>query len=542
MNLFKRDIDKKATLEMIRKVLQGIGKPNFDEGTGVQAKAEMTNIVLEDEDFIKAYGDLKLPSMKDIDMSCFNKTKLSFTLPSGNYIAKIEMDSFEITRQTFEKKADIYNHFEEKDLTVNINGNEEEDEAAVKALIERFSQEDIALFNATDESSYNDTVMGLGYDGAYCLDRQIGWLLFGFIAKSMGFLRPAENNKLLDIFMLGNEGIRFPDLEAAMRVEMMQTFNILKDHDHDIDNQVESNDMDNYLYYVEKGDIQGNVYISQNCMFLVARNVKTNVLKVWNTMQVVDDLMYCIEDSLEYDDNDNTVFNVANYLQDFTNARYANKYDYPFEFNTPGYRKSVDVLLNEFETATDGLVYDSEKGYMPAQYMSFNTLANELSYSTDLMTDEYGLERDKVVLTKLDINSPEYFIRKHTSGLERTRSGALFYLFSMDGHWIDWNGKTFTAQDNILKDYAPTAGETDYSPLKADRAFAFGKTLIFNLPKDLPPAWRKVAFEMIAYLNDWLDKNPDNEEGAVYKDDVAKLFEEYYDDEVMAKVIEGASK
>lgn len=542
MNLFKRNIDKKATLDMIRKVLQGIGQPNFDEGTGIQAKAGMTNIVLEDEDYMKKYGDLNLPSMKDIDMNILNKTRLSFTLPSGNYLAKIEMDSFEITRQTFEKKADIYNHFDEKDLILKLTGDEEKDETAVKELIEKFIQEDISLFNAVDASSYDDTVMGLGFDGAYCLDREVGWLLFGFIAKSMGFLRPSETNQLLDIFMLGNDGIRFPELEAAMRIEMMQTFKILKDNDHDVDNQVESNDMDNYLYYVEKGDIQGNVYISQNCMFLVARNVKTDVIKVWNTMQVVDDMMEYIEDSLEYDDNDNEVFNVANYLQDFTNARYANKYDYPFEFNTPGYRKSVDVLLNEFETATDGLVYDSEKGYMPAQYISFNTLANELNYSTDLMTDEYGLEREQLVLTEMDVDSPEYFIRKHTSSIERSRAGALFYLFSMSGTRIGWNGKTFVGQENILKDYAPTAGESDYSPLKTDRAFAFGKTLIFNLPKDLTPAWRKVAFEMIAYLNDWLEKNPDNQEGAVYKDDIAKLFEEYYDDEVMAKVMAGASK
>lgn len=542
MNLFKRELDRKVTLEMIRKVLKGIGQPNFDEGTGIRDKAGMTNIILEDEDFVQKFGNLQLDSMKDIDLTSFNKTKLTFTLPSGNYVASVKNDEFKLTRQTFEKKADIYKSFDEDELTFIMGNNDIKNEAAVTALIKEFIQEDISLFNTVDASSYDDSIMGLGYDGAYCLDRDVGWLLFGFVAKSLGLVRPSEANQLLDIFMLGHEGIRFPELEAAMRIEMMQTFKILKDNGHDINNQVESNDMDNYLYYVEKGDIQGNVYISQNYMFLVARNVKTDVIKVWNTMQIVGDLLADIEDSLDYDDNDNAVFNVAKYLQDFTNARYANKYDYPFEFNTPGYRKSVDLLLSEFDTETDTLVYDSEEGYMPDQYIAFNTLANELSYSTDLMTNEYGLEREQLILTKMDVNSPEYYIRKLTSSLNRTRSSALFYLFCVGGNRTDWNGKTFADEDNILKDYAPNDGEKDYSPLKSDRAFAFGKTLMFHLPKDLTPEWRKVAFEMVAYLNNWLQEHPDDPEGVVYKEDVAKLFEEYYDDEVMEKVMAGASK
>jgi hypothetical protein len=537
MNLFARPIDKKPTLEIIRKVLQGIGQPNFDDGTGVQRQADITNIVLEDEDFGKKFAGLNVPDMPDIDMSDFNKTTLSFTLPSGDYVAKVAMGEFEIKKKMKGRVASIYEHFDKKDLTVMLSDDEKADEVAVRAIIEKFIQEDVSLLNAEDESSYEETVMGIRYDGAYCIDRQVGWLLFGFISKQLGLIRPTESNLLIDIFMLGDSAVRFPELESVMRLEMMQTFNILKENGHDIDNEVESNDMDNYLYYVEKGDIQGNVYISQNNMFLVARHTKTDVIKVWNTMRINDDWMERIHDMADIDEDDNTVFNVAEYLQDFTNATYANQYDYPFEFNAAGYRKSVDLLLEEFETATNDLVYDSKKGYMTAHYMEFNSLALELSYSNTMMTEEYDVNRDVLVLTDMDINSPEYFIRRMTTGFSNSRSAALHYLFTCIGTGFGWNGKTFTDDQNVFKDYAPNEAENDYSPLQTDRAFAFGSSsLLFHLPKDLPEAWRKVVFEMAVYLADWAIKNPDDKEAVVCKDDLAKVFEEYFDEEVLQKV------
>lgn len=538
MNLFKRKIDQKPVIEMIRKVLQGIGQPNFDDGTGIQRQAEISNIVLEDKDVGKQFADLNIPmgDMEDMDFSDLNKTKLTFTLPSGDYIAKVDMNEFSLKRIAKEKIASIYNHFDKSELEVKLTGDNNKDEVAIKSLIKSFLDQDIKLFDAKSASTLNDTVMGLGYDGAYCLDREVGWLLFGFIAKQMHFLRPTEANLLIDIFMLDDKPIRFTNIESAMRLEMMQTFNILKENGHDIDNEVESNDMDNYLYYVEKGDIQGNVYTSQNNMFLVARNTKTNVIKVWNTMRVDDYWMDSILDDSKEDDDGNTVLNIAEYMQSFSNARYANNYDYPFEFNAIGYRKGVEKLLEEFETCTDDLVYDSELGFMPSQYMAFNSLALELSYSNSLMTDQYNVERDILVLTDMDINSPDYFIRSMTTNYTKSRSSALYHLFMISGTRIYWNGKTFVSASNVLEDYAPNEAENDYSPLKADRAFPFTCAPLFNLPSDLTPEWKKVAFEMAVYLTDWVKDHTEDKEALVYKDDLAKIFETHYDAEVFEKV------
>lgn len=535
MNLFKQEMDKKATLEVIRKVLRSIGQPDFDEGTGVQRNAGITNIVLEEDNLGDKFAGLDLGSMPDIDLSSFNKIRLSFTLPSGDYVAKVESNEFVVKKRSKGREASIYQHFDKKDLTVELGNDEKENEANVRTLIEKFVQEDYKLLDGEDESTYDDPVMGINYDGAYCINRDIGWLLFGYISKQMGFIRPTESNMLIKLFML-EDTVRFPDLESVMRLEMMQTFNILKEHGHDIDNEVESNDMDNYVYYVEKGDIQGNVYTSQNNMFLVARNTKTGVLKVWNTMKICDHWMERVEENADIDEDDNTVFNVAEYLQEFCNATYANQYDYPFEFNADGYRKSVDVLMEEFETATNDLVYDSEKGYMTSQYMAFNSLAMELSYTNSLLTDEYNVKRDVLVLTDMDINSPEYVIRSLIGKTATNRAGVLHYLLTCGGTGYYWNGMSFANDKNVFKNYAPTEGENDYGPLKSSRAFPFGLGSLSKPPKDLPEAWRKVVFEMAVYLTDWAIKNPDDKEALIYKDDLAKVFEDYYDEEVFQKV------
>lgn len=511
MNLFKQAFDKKNTLEIIRNVLRNIGKPNFDEGTGVQRNAGITNIQFKESDLLE-------------------KLELAFTLPTGDYVAKVEYNEFVINKIQKSKVASIYQHFDEKDLTLELSDNELE----VRSLIEKFIKVDYKLFDTKSESTYEETVMGITFEGAYCIDRELGWVIFGYISKQMGFIRPSEANMLIKLFML-EDTVRFPDLENVMRLEMMQTFNILKENDHDIDNEVESNDMDNYLYYVEKGDIQGNVYISQNNMFLVARNTKTNVLKVWNTMRICEDWM---SDLSDYGDD---TFNVVEYLQKFCNSRYSDQYDYPFEFNADGYRKSVDLLLEEFETATNELVYDSEKGYMTSQYKMFNLLAHELSYSNDLMTHEYNIKRDVLVLSTMDINSPEYFIRRITSSFSNNRAEALHYLFTCIGTGFYWNGQTFTDSQNVFKDYTPNKSENDYSPLKKERPFAFGlSSLLFKLPKKLSEPWRNVVFEIAVYLTDWSLKNPEDQESIACKDELAKVFEEYYNEEVFLKVKEAS--
>lgn len=202
MNLFKQDMDKKATLDIICKVLRSIGQPNFDEGIGVQRNAGITNIVLVEDNLGDKFADLDLKSMPDLDLSMFNKTRLSFTLPSGDYIAKVEQNEFVIKKQSKGREASIYQHFDKKDLTVELSDDEKENEVAVRALIEKFVQEDYKLLDGEDESTYDDPVMGINYDGAYCINRDVGWVLFGYISKQMGFLRPTESNMLIKLFML----------------------------------------------------------------------------------------------------------------------------------------------------------------------------------------------------------------------------------------------------------------------------------------------------------------------------------------------------
>lgn len=535
MNLFKRDMDQKAAIENIRKILIGIGQPNFDQGTGLQKKAGITNITLKDDDISNIASSLPADLQERFLELNIRTTILKFTLPDGDYVAKIELNKFSVERTAQYKTAKIYEKFPKEEIEVVLNDSDN-DTVVVKSMIEKFIQEDVELFHARKDYGYEttDTVMGIGNDGAYCLDREFAWLLIGFLGKQLNFVRVSEANTLLDIFMVEHKPVRFENLEQIMRLEMKQTFNILKEQGHDVDNELESNDMDNFIYYVEKGDIQGNVQISQNNMFLVARNVKTDVIKVWNTMSINPDISEVIELYSDVNKSDESVFNVASYLHRFIDKNHSHIYDYPFEFNKSGYRKSVDFLLTHFDTETDGLIYDSEQGYFPDKYFYFNSLSYDVTYSNELLTSKYDVEKDILNLSSIDTDSPDYFFRGMMSNLSTKRSDALFYLFMVGHYIIGWNGKTFTDNENILKDHPDCDGVHDYSPFTVDDLFLFGSgSLIFNLPKDLTEPWKKVVSELVFYVQEWLNERPNNVAAQAYGKQLEQVFVEYNDNSVV---------
>lgn len=535
MNLFKRDMDQKAAIESIRKILIGIGQPKFDQGTGLQKKAGITNITLKDDDISNIASSLPADLQERFLALNIRTTSLTFTLPDGDYVAKIELNKLSVERTAQYKTAKIYEKFPKEEIEVVLKDSDN-DTVIVKSMIEKFIQEDVELFHSRKDYGYEttDTVMGIGSDGAYCLDREFAWLLIGFLGKQLNFVRVSEANMLLDIFMVEHKPVRFENLEQIMRLEMKQTFNILKEQGHDIDNELESNDMDNFIYYVEKGDIQGNVQISQNNMFLVARNVKTDVIKVWNTMSINPDISEVIELYSDVNESDESVFNVASYLHRFIDKNHSNIYNYPFEFNKSGYRKSVDFLLTHFDTETEGLIYDSEQGYFPDKYFYFNSLSYDVTYSNELLTSEYDVEKDILNLSSIDTDSPDYFFRGMMSNLSTKRSDALFYLFMVGHYIVGWNGKTFTDNENILKEHPDCDGVHDYSPFTVDDLFLFGSSsLIFNLPKDLTAPWRKVVSELVFYVQEWLNERPNNVAVQAYGKQLEQVFIEYNDDSVV---------
>ncbi len=111
MNLFKRDIDKKKVVELIRTILKGIGT---DLEPFVARKSGISNIVLEENDFGKKFSSAGLKDIPDLDFSDFNKTVLKFSLPDGDYTAKVEHNEFTLEKLPKEKLAAIYDSFNKK--------------------------------------------------------------------------------------------------------------------------------------------------------------------------------------------------------------------------------------------------------------------------------------------------------------------------------------------------------------------------------------------------------------------------------------------
>lgn len=526
MHQFRQPLKNKDEIfAIISKLLSEIGHLSEEDKLFLEQKTGITNIVLDEQKFDDAFAYF------------LNKAELSFSRPDGEYTAKVQGMDFEIRRVKSAKTAIIYDNFTKNELELVLTGDTNEDKKFVEQLVQRFSEEELAHFDAVDgKDTYPAPIIRIDSNGVYCSDREFTWLLFGFTPKTLGLLRPTECQKLSTIFHFDESVLRFKDIEDLMRMELKQTFSLLKEHGHDRENEIDSNDMDNFVFFVEKDDIQGVVYRSQNHIFLVARNTKTDVIKAWNSMQVNTDWFESLYDSTHENDSGEMVFNVVDYLQDFTLADFRDTYDYGFEIHNEQYRQSVEKIMANFETETARLIYDSSVGFYTSMSRYFESLANEIGYQNEVVTDQYDAEQEILVLTDMDINSPDYYIRKMTSGdfCSKNRSQVLSFLFMVCGNGHYWNGKTFSDGETTFKDYEKNTKERDTSPLEKSISFSLDSdSLILNLPDNMSEAWRKACFEMIVYLKEWIKNNPEDEECQNHKEKLDILYAEYFDPTVI---------
>lgn len=106
----------------------------------------------------------------------------------------------------------------------------------------------------------------------------------------------------------------------------------------------------------------------------------------------------------------------------------------------------------------------------------------------------------------------------------------LAFLFIICGNGYYWNGETFTNGENTFKDYEENAKERDTSPLEKSSAFSLNShSIIFNLPDNMSDGWRKVCFEMIVYLKEWIKNNLEDDECQNYKEKLDTLYVKHFD-------------
>lgn len=515
MNVFKQDLDVKAGVEIAYKVMKGMGQPDFDQGTGIAHRFGISNI---------NFSETNLGSS-------FRSAKLNFSLEDSDIEAELLFDNFSIKKKAKAKNPSYEQEFSKEDLVYKLTGNSTEDKDKIEKMIIEMSLEDHSIFKKSEEDSYFSKVISLEYGDAYCFDRNLARLFFELVGKQLQFISMTETRFIKQLLLLNDDPIRFEIVEKTIAMEFEQSFKVLKEHGHSVEGEFDYNDMDNKMYFVEKDKYQGVVYETQNQMFLVAKDKETNVIKVWNCMEVKEDWYESLVSNLEYEDN---IFNVAEYMIPFVDSRYSHKFDYPFTLNNDFYRKDVDSILQSFDTLKSNLIYNSESGFTPEKYSFFNSLADTISYSNDVITEEYQVEQERLILTTMDHNSPDYFVRTMTSSIAGSRAAAFHYLFLVIGTGFYWNGKTFTDNQSVIKDFPENKKETDYSKITDTDPLSFGSSgLLFNLPENMTPEWEKAVFEMAFYLKEWHELNNDME---TYKNKIEHIYNKYFKEEWLSEI------
>lgn len=101
----------------------------------------------------------------------------------------------------------------------------------------------------------------------------------------------------------------------------------------------------------------------------------------------------------------------------------------------------------------------------------------------------------------MDYNSPDYFLRTMTSSIAGSRAAAFHYLFLVVGNGFYWNGKTFTDNPSVIKDFPENKKETDYSKIIDTDPLSFGSSgMLFNLPENMTPEWEKAVLKWLSTL------------------------------------------
>jgi len=367
INLFCTAFDQKQVANLFKKILKGAGSYNFEDGTGVALHLGLSNVRFE-ENFCGFYS-------------------LTFSLPAYDVECNVKMDNVEIMCRENIQLSSLYNDYslDEIEMVIDKNLDDYEQYHKVKNLIYKFSTISPKRFKSvTAPMPFYSKIMGIdSINQAYCLDQYLGRFIIMILGQHTEAINFQESKKLLSLFSLSDTYLCFNKAFDAIVCDFDHTFLLLKNNKHDVTNHF--NDNDNFIYFIENNNIQAVSYCNQNQMFLIAKDTITNVVKIWNSMQIDISKRYIPSNLIK-----NSIFNVIDYFNYMIYTPFGCSYNYPFEFDNLECRKSVDYLLNNFDTATSELIYSSKLGFVAEQYRYFNRLLDMVSYSDERLTDFYA--------------------------------------------------------------------------------------------------------------------------------------------------------
>lgn len=370
MNSFNPDLETETVVKIFQKIIVGMSKKNFDDGTDISLSAGIENII---------YNDLGYT--KDMSFDCiYGHVKIQTQM----YRVKVELKP-KLIEEMLDKEG------REAFSCVISDEFNETDYANVMAILNKMGEKDPNTFKLNGLIGSEDyrTVIN-GWDDSFTTShRDLTNLLVNVIGKQLGFITLTDANILNEAYCLGNEPVHREHYTQLLIPYFDTLFTILKDNQHDSENEFYFNDMDNFLHYIENDTVRGVVLQTQNNMFLFAKNADTSVLKIWNTILLRDR-----DESDVFDKIEDSIFDGVKYLSPMLFSMFGERYEYPCELKGSAYRKLPTTLIEAFDDYNAHLIYSSDEGFYPLQSHKAGRAFDEIDWATEVLCDVYNVDQE----------------------------------------------------------------------------------------------------------------------------------------------------
>lgn len=373
MIAFDQDVKEKLVLRIFKRIFIGMSHPDFME-TAIARNAKICNLKIDDQDFVI-----------NINFDCvYGEVSIQHSTISTMSVTLIEAPIKEIL-SVDERKAFSYQSTGDKDV----------DYAALMDMVNRLGCEHPEKFRLNNQLGYEHphTAIYASYESFIVVHKGVADLLINKIGAGLGLITAKETEYLCDLFALVETPINREHINQLFASQFDIFFDLLKDNNHTEENQFVFNDVDNFLHYMVSKDglVKGIVARSQNNLFFYAKHSDTGVIKIWNTMAIVEpaqrDILYEVADG-------KTLFDGAKYMCSMLFSKYGQKYWYHCEFENNQYRKLPSTLIEAFEDEAFNahLIYSSDTGFYPVQHLKFESCLSDLDFAFEVLTTEYNVE------------------------------------------------------------------------------------------------------------------------------------------------------
>lgn len=515
-------IDSKEIYPLLKNIMSKIGELKNDSTT-------MKNFGIESVKFDAAFfnSTLTVETLTDIYSIQSNSFGLKFSIKSSKKPAK----------------PSIFSSLNVEDYIYQLTDDVAVDQKNLCTLIKEVGEYPANSFNHSDNTF---TQLFIEHDEITAFNPDICHWFVKYLGLQLGAISMSEYRKIKNELPFENNAIVNEKSSLLITHSFEKVFKVLKEFNYTPDNTFGYNDCDNEAFFIERGDIQAIVHSSQNCMFVTAKNMKTNIVKIWLSMYVYNDDNYPLVERIinnqEYDEEnelDESKLNIIQYVASIANSYYGYKYDYPVELNGDGFLKSYDFYIDNFDYDGQHCLYNSDKGFNPYNVgLGANAEFDIKSVYVNLY-EEHDISLEPINNSSIPVNSLEYFFRSCL--FEQNRATALHYLFMGFGTGFYWDGEGFCKSGLIKEDLPAKPLSLSYSPLDKDTRI-YWQHFVDKVPDDIKGEWRQALFEFIFYIKELGENSVNNESYLNHKDNIIAYYNNYYDQEVIDRITESRKK